>query len=77
MIKDIFSLQNPWRENTKYVFDVKSRNIFSPISDNLDNELIVGLIGSRQVGKSSLLYLLIENLLKKRRILVNDIYYFN
>jgi len=42
----------------------------------MDNELILGLIGSRQVGKSSLLYLLIEHLLQ-RKTPPENIFYFN
>jgi hypothetical protein len=42
----------------------------------MENELILGLIGSRQVGKSSILYLLIDRLLKDRINPVN-IFYFN
>lgn len=76
MISDIFALQNPWREDKYYDFNIKPRKIFSPIQDNLNNELIIGLLGSRQVGKSSILYLLIKNLIK-RGISVNDIFYFN
>ncbi|NOX86351.1 MAG: ATP-binding protein [Chlorobi bacterium] len=76
MIREIFLLQNPWRENQDYTFNLKKRDIFDTLLNNLDNELILGLIGSRQVGKSSLIYLLIEHLLKNK-VSVNDIFYFN
>ena len=76
MIKDIFLLQNPWRENRNYTFGLKKRDILQTLVDNMENELIIGLIGSRQVGKSSLMELLIEDLLNKG-ISSLDIFYFN
>ncbi len=76
MIKEIFELQNPWRITGVVPFDLKNRAIFEVIVQNLDNKKILGLIGSRQVGKSSLLYLIIAHLMNKG-IDVHDIYYFN
>jgi len=76
MIREIFLLQNPWRENLAYKFNLKEREILSTLLQNMENELILGLIGSRQVGKSSLLYLLIEHLLS-RKTAPEDIFYFN
>ncbi len=76
MIHEIFLLQNPWRKNPAYAFNLKKREIFNVLLDNMENELILGLMGSRQVGKSSLLYLLIENLLNTDTSPEN-IFYFN
>lgn len=76
MINEIFLLQNTWRENPNYSFKLKKREIFNTIIDNMENELILGLVGSRQVGKSSLLYLLIENLLRSG-VSSENIFYFN
>ncbi len=76
MINEIFLLQNPWREQKDYSFNLKTREIFKTLLDNMDNELILGLVGSRQVGKSSLIWLLIENLLKSG-ISPKNIFYFN
>jgi uncharacterized protein len=76
MIKEIFSLQNPWREQKNFSFNLKTREILNTLLDNMENELILGLIGSRQVGKSSLICLLIENLLNTG-ISPKDIFYFN
>jgi len=76
MIKDIFFLQNPWREKRDYSFALKKRDILQTLLDNLKNELILGLVGSRQVGKSSLIWLLIENLLDSG-ISPENIFYFN
>lgn len=75
MIKDIFELQNPWR-NLAYSFTQKHRAILPTILDNLPNPKIIGLIGSRQVGKSSIVYLLIKHLIEKNTSPEN-IFYFN
>jgi len=77
MIKEIFELQNPWRLRSDYVFTQKPRLILNVLFENIDNDKIIGLIGSRQVGKSSVLYLLIRHLLRERKISANDIFYFN
>jgi predicted AAA+ superfamily ATPase len=76
MISEIFSLQNPWRSSTGFFDGLRQRKIIDVLCDNLDNELILGLIGSRQVGKSSVLYLLIDYLLKKG-VSFSNIFYFN
>lgn len=76
MIREIFLLQNPWREQEDYQFNLKKRQIFDTLLKNLDNELILGLIGSRQVGKSSILYLLIDKLIQSGTP-KHNIFYFN
>ncbi len=76
MIGNIFLLQNPWRKEKDYSFNLKKREIFGSLLDNMDNELILGLTGSRQVGKSSLMYLLIEDLLHSG-VSSDNIFYFN
>ena len=76
MIKEIFELQNPWRTTVDYPFNFKNREILKALLDNLDNRKILGLIGSRQVGKSSLLYLIVQHLIKNN-VKVNNIFYFN
>lgn len=77
MIKDIFELQNPWRQQPDCQFTQKPRDILNALLDNIDNDKIIGIIGSRQVGKSSVLYLLIRHLLFERKISPADIFYFN
>ncbi len=76
MIKKIFELQNRWRHTTDFFQDFKKRTILQTLLQNLENNKILGLIGSRQVGKSSLLYLLISHLLQAE-ILAERIFYFN
>ena len=75
MIKDIFELQNPWRTK-EHSFALKDRSILPTIQTNLSNRKIIGLIGSRQVGKSSIVYLLIKHLMGQN-VSSEDIFYFN
>lgn len=77
MIAEIFNLQNPWRTDTSFSFHLKPRAILPTLLENLRNRKILVLIGSRQVGKSSLMFLLIESLLRERRVPATDIFYFN
>ncbi len=77
MIKEIFELQNPWRSDTEYTFSQKERTVLPILISNIKNNKIIGLIGSRQVGKSSILYLLISYLLNKSNIKKENIFYFN
>lgn len=76
MISDIFKLQNPWQFNSDFKFNFFPRKIFSELEKNLDNEKILWIIWSRQVWKSSLIFLLIENLIKKW-VKKENIFYFN
>lgn len=76
MIQEIFSLQNPWRSDSEYSFDLKKRDILPTILSNLKHKKIIGLLGSRQVGKSSIIYLVINHLLKSQ-INKSNIFYFN
>lgn len=77
MIKQIFELQNPWRSSSDYIFKQKPRDILDTLIRNLDNDKMLGLIGSRQVGKSSIIYLLIKHLIKDKKIAPFNILYFN
>ena len=65
-MKEVFELQNPWRFQKKYKFKYKPRKILGELIKNLNNKKILGLVGSRQVGKSAILYLLIDYLIKKK-----------
>ena len=77
MIRDIFLLQNPWRTQTDFTFNLKNRNILPLLINALSSpKNILGLIGSRQVGKSSLIFLLIQHLLQHGTNSKN-IFYFN
>lgn len=77
MIREIFLLQNPWRTQPDFTFNLKNRIILPLLVNALSSpNKILGLIGSRQVGKSSLLFLLIQHLLKHGTTSRN-IFYFN
>jgi uncharacterized protein len=76
MIKEIFELQNPWRFKTDFSFNLKNRDILSYIIGNLNNNKIIGLIGSRQVGKSSIIFLMIQHLIREN-IPTQSLFYFN
>lgn len=76
MINEVFLLQNSWRKTKEFPFEFKDRSIFRTLVSNIENELIIGLTGSRQTGKSSLMYMLIKHLLDKG-INKQDVFYFN
>lgn len=75
MIETVLKKQNPWWEQKNLKFNIFSRDILPELIDNLKNDKILALVGSRQVGKTSLLYLMIEHLLKI--VKSTDIFYFN
>ncbi|MEA2116412.1 MAG: ATP-binding protein [Thermodesulfobacteriota bacterium] len=77
MIREIFLLQNPWQTQANFTFTLKNRNILPLLINALSSpRKILGLIGSRQVGKSSLIFLLIQHLLHHGTNSRN-IFYFN
>ena len=39
MIQEIFIIQNPWREDVKYSFDLLQREISSVLWENMSNEV--------------------------------------
>ncbi len=56
---------------------LKNREIFSKIAKFLDLPDIIVLMGMRQVGKTCLLYLAIDYLLKTKKIPESNIFYFS
>lgn len=75
ILGSILRLQNPWWSSGKIPFPIFSRTILPELRSNMENNKILALVGSRQVGKTSLLYLLIQDLLAK--VPPSDIFYFN
>ncbi len=75
-MKATFKLQNPWRYNSNYSIQYHKRAILSELLKNWGPQKIIGLVGSRQVGKSSIIYLLIDHLIRKK-IDPKNIFYFN
>jgi len=76
MVSDIFKLQNPWQFNSDFKFNFFWREVLWELKENLKNEKILWIVWSRQVWKSSLMYLLIEDLIKNWTK-KEDIFYFN
>ena len=72
-----FNLSNPWR--TGRVWDVPriERSVTGELLKWLDEPEILILSGARQVGKTSILYQLIDWLMRTRRVGPDGIYYFN
>ncbi|MBI4234676.1 ATP-binding protein [Candidatus Peregrinibacteria bacterium] len=75
MLETILKKQNPWWENKAFKFGIFSRSVLPELIKNLSNDKIIALLGSRQVGKTSLMYLLIGHLLKT--VKSHNIFYFN
>ena len=75
----IFQNQNSWRNDPAYFQDKTflKRSVFDNILNWLDDDEILILTGARQVGKSTLMYMLIQHLLEQRKIASNNIFYFN
>jgi len=77
-IKEIIELLNPWWKDNQISTDLAKpykRKIFSKILKLLNYKQIIILSGLRRVGKTTLLYQLIEHLLKKSNS--KHILYFN
>jgi len=75
----VFQNQNRWRTDADF-FQRQTflhRLVFEDLIDWLDDEEILFISGSRQVGKSTLMFMLIQFLLEQRSEDVNNIYYFN
>lgn len=76
MAENILELQNPWWKTGTMDIQLFHRNIEKELLWNLDQKIILGLLGSRRVGKTFLLYRLIQHLLQKG-IPSHDIVYVN
>ncbi len=75
MSRLVLEAQNPWWKTGKFKRLIFPRKITEEILKNLKNKKILALVGSRQVGKTSILYLIIQHLLKKTS--PQNILYFN
>ncbi len=70
-----FNLANPWRINKKWNVPDIPRSATEKIAKWINEPEILILLGARQVGKTSILYQLIDKLLKTES--ADNIYYFN
>lgn len=64
-----------WEKGYIYPYS-KVRNIFKEIAHSCDNKFIVELVGLRRVGKSTLLYQVINHLITKKKVNPFKILYF-
>ena len=78
-MKDTFDLQNKWRR-PGYVFPREKyipRMLFDRLLADLDAAEVTVVVGSRQVGKTFLIKMLIEQLLSVQQCDPAQIFYFN
>jgi predicted AAA+ superfamily ATPase len=75
----IFQNQNQWRSDPTFFKRQRylDRQVFGDLINWLDDEEILVISGSRQVGKSTLIYRIIRYLIEERDEDVNNIFYFN
>lgn len=75
----IFQNQNRWRTDPEFFKrqTFLNRFVFADLLKWLDDEETIVISGSRQVGKSTLLFMLIKYLLEVKKEGYNDIFYFN
>lgn len=71
-----FQIQNPWRTGQFTSEKSLRRNLLSHLQAWLDDPDIIVVIGSRQVGKTTLLFQLIEQLVANG-LAPHEIFYFN
>ncbi len=77
-VEEILGLLNPWwktRDISKDLAREKKRKVFEELKSLLDKRQIIILTGLRRIGKTTLLYQLIEELIKKES--QKKIIYFN
>jgi predicted AAA+ superfamily ATPase len=72
-----FNLANPWRTGMKWEIPSIRREILKEILQWIDEPEILVLTGARQVGKTSIVYLLIDELLRRGAARPQDLFFFN
>jgi predicted AAA+ superfamily ATPase len=72
-----FNLSNPWRTGLDWQKPGIQRAVLDTLVSWLEEPEILVFSGARQVGKTSILFQLIDYLLQAGRATPNDIYYFN
>jgi len=72
-----FNLSNPWRTGRNWEVPGIQRTVLEELVSWLAEPEILVLSGARQVGKTSILFQLIDRLLQSGRAKRGDIYYFN
>jgi len=72
-----FNLSNPWRTGRDWDVPGIQRDVTRKLMNWLDEPEILILSGARQVGKTSILYQLIDWLMRSGHVGPDGIYYFN
>lgn len=72
-----FNLANPWRTGTKWQIPSARREVLNEILSWIEEPEILILTGARQVGKTSIVYLIIDELLRRKVAQPEDLYFFN
>jgi len=72
-----FNLSNPWRTGRNWNVPGIKRDVTRELVNWLNEPEILILSGARQVGKTSILYQLIDWLIRSGRVGPDGIYYFN
>lgn len=72
-----FNLANPWRAGKPWEVPSIPRQVLPEILDWIHEPEILVLLGARQVGKTSLVYQVIDSLLGRSGIDAQDIFFFN
>lgn len=72
-----FNLSNPWRTGREWDVPGIQRDVTRELVNWLDEPEILILSGARQVGKTSILYQLIDWLIRSGHVGPDGIYYFN
>ncbi len=72
-----FTLSNPWRTGRDWDVPAIERSVTGELLKWLDEPEILILSGARQVGKTSVVYQLIDWLIRTETAKPEDIYYFN
>ena len=72
-----FRQTNPWRFRKKFKTNSLPRELLDKILAEIPSQEIIVLTGARQVGKTTLLFQIIDYLLNKKRIPPKKIFYFN
>lgn len=72
-----FRETNPWRFRKRYKINSLPRELVAKILTEIPSKEIIVLTGARQVGKTTLLFQIIDHLLNEKHILPKKIFYFN
>ena len=72
-----FNLANPWRTGTNWEIPSIRREILDDVLKWIEEPEILVLTGARQVGKTSIVYQIINDLLLNSDVHPEDIFFFN